>query len=313
MIGFSESELKIFYKIKAPRTNAYSIKSSYKDLSISGGFNKMDIQHYSGDLVAQNIETLRLDAKYGTAEFREIQSAVMEIYEQEIEASFIGSLELNAKYSDIAVQEIEELEAKSYETDFVLNRIGILSGDYKYGEIEVKEEITNAIVTLYENDIEAKRLVKIKLEDSKYSKLEVDFGELVDAERSYEDEFNYKVLGSLKAPETKYGKYTIGELTGSLHLFGYEDDISIRSVSASASKIMIDGKYLNVDMGVSMIPYKLSADLKYGGIDYDKSQVAIKKYIKENDKIQIEGSANNPTENSLLISIKGYEVDVDLD
>lgn len=48
VIGFSEDELRLDYRIKAPKTNELEIDNSYKDVTLMGDFNEVTLTQYSG-------------------------------------------------------------------------------------------------------------------------------------------------------------------------------------------------------------------------------------------------------------------------
>ncbi|MFK7953204.1 MAG: hypothetical protein AB8B73_10185 [Ekhidna sp.] len=301
------------YKIKAPASNRFIINTSYKDAQLIGDFAKMEITQYSGELTAEFIEKAKLNLKYGSATFKGIGNADIEMYEQEFESGEIQTLKLDAKYSDLEITEIGTLEAKSYETDYSIGIIGNLSGNFKYGEMEITQEIGTAKLTLYEQDIESEKIDKLILESSKYSKVQVarlDDAELIE---SYEDELTIGALGSLKSKNSKYGKYDIDQLQGIFILYGYEDKIQIDDVSSKAKEITIDGKYLDIYLGVKETSFQLNSKIKYGELNYNEETIDIRKYIKESDELEVELYSKKQNNSPLLIKIYGYEVDMILD
>ena len=56
IIGFSDDEFRLDYKIKAPKSNEFEINNSYKDVTLIGNFNEVTLTQYSGDLTAGFIE-----------------------------------------------------------------------------------------------------------------------------------------------------------------------------------------------------------------------------------------------------------------
>ena len=60
-IGYDDDELMIRYEVKVPFGNNFDVKNSYKDLNIIGDFTgKVEIEHYSGDLVGGSFKDLEL-------------------------------------------------------------------------------------------------------------------------------------------------------------------------------------------------------------------------------------------------------------
>ena len=309
-IGFSEDEFKLDYKIKAPARSSYEISSSYRDVSMIGKFEKVKLTQYSGELTADYIAEADLDMKYGSSNFKEIGKATMEIYEQELEAITIGDLEINTKYSELEIDKITSMEAVSYESDFVIEFIGSLSGNYKYGELEIKENLGDAELAFYEMDIDAKNAGNIKFEQSKYGKIKFDEVKSLNFLQSYEDNLTIGRLGDFRSISSKYAKHNIQTLSGSFMLNAYEDDIRIYQVAESTSEIDIDGKYINAIVDLSPVPFSFYSNVKYGKVDYNESDVDIKKYIKESDQLEVELRSKNASSTSMQVRVKGYEIDV---
>lgn len=312
IVGFSEDELRLDYKIKTPRKNKYEINSSYRDLRLIGSFENMEITQYSGELNADFIGKAELNLKYGSASFKEIKTATMEIYEQEIEAETIGTLEITTKYSELEIRTIDRMEAASYESDFEFDNAGFISGNFKYGEIAIQEELGDAKLEFYEMEIEARSIKNILLTNSKYSKVTAAKIGNITYTQSYEDETSVGILGSFKSLDSKYGEHEIEKLTKSLNLDAYEDDINIEEVSSSVESITIKGKYINSKLGLREQSYNLKTNVKYGKVDYNESEVNVKKYIKEDDKLEVEVVSKNNSANPIQITAEGYEIDVEI-
>lgn len=313
IIGFSDDEFRLDYKIKAPKTNEYEINNSYKDVTLLGDFGKMKLTQYSGDLTAGSIEEIELNMKYGSARFKEIKNATMEIYEQELEAEAIGELEINTKYSEIEVDEIDIMEAESYETDFVLGTIGSVEGNFKYGEMEIEQHIGKSNLEFYEMDIDANNAGSIEFKSSKYGKHNFKVINSLKFQQSYEDELTIGEIGNFSSEDSKYGNHDIEKLTGDFKLSAYEDDVDIDEVTSSTSKIEINGKYINTSLGITNQSFNLKTNIKYGKVGYDENDVEVKKYIKDGDQLEVEVlSKTNSAANPIIVKVEGYEVEVDI-
>ncbi len=309
-IGYSEGELKLAYKIKAPERNSYEINSSYRDLTLIGTYEKVKLTQYSGELTTDYINEADLNLKYGSASFKEIAKAKMDIYEQEIDASFIEELEISTKYSDLEIDKLKRMDANSYESDFIIESIGNLSGNFKYGELEIQENLADAELEFYEMDIKANTAGTIKFEQSKYGKIRFDEVISLSFSQSYEDKITIGKLGDFKSLESKYANHNIQELTGSFELAAYEDDIEIDKIAQSVDKIDVNGKYINATIGISNRSFNFYSNVKYGKVDYNENQIEIKKYIKENDRLEVEINSKNANSTPIQVLFEGYEVDV---
>ncbi|MEO9485426.1 MAG: hypothetical protein ABJG47_18345 [Ekhidna sp.] len=311
-VSFGDKELKLTYKIKAPKANKYIISSSYQDVRLVGSFDKLDLTQYSGDLEAGIIKSANMNLKYGTASFESINEGEMELYEQKLEINTLGVLELNAKYSNLEFEKVDKLEVVAYESDFEIGMITEMKGNMKYGEVNIAESIENAKFEFYEMSIEAAEAGTIELEDSKYSKFEFGTVSTITFDQSYEDETDIGTVDSFESKNSKYGNHTIDLLKGNLKLYAYEDEIAIDDLGNNATELIIDGKYIDASIGIGTASFNLMTNVKYGKVIYDESTVEVKRYIKDGDQLEIEAKSKTESTNPILISVKGYEVDVKL-
>ncbi|MEM6737349.1 MAG: hypothetical protein AAGC64_13330 [Bacteroidota bacterium] len=311
-VGFTDDELKLDFVIRAPKVNKYEINHSYRDILLKGDFDDMKITQYSGELHADYIDNVHFNMKYGSATLKEIGTAKMEIYEQEISVAIVDELEIDAKYAEVDIEEIQKMEMQSYESDFTFNNVNFISGSFKYGEIEIKDRLGNAEFECYEMDIESNSIENIKFENSKYSKIKSDNIETITYAESYEDETSIGNLGTFKSLNSKYGKHKIESLNGSLEMHAYEDDIDIETVSTSVENIFITGKYIDSSLGLSNESFSLKTNIKYGKVDFDESDMEVKKYIKDGDRLELEIQSKNQVSSVIQITIEGYEVDVNI-
>ncbi|MEQ9403339.1 MAG: hypothetical protein RIM99_07140 [Cyclobacteriaceae bacterium] len=312
VISFNEDELRLEYKIKVPSSNRMMIKNSYRDLILSGEFDEVDIDQYSGELEAGYIKKADIKLKYGTASFNGIGTAKMELYEQNLTVGKIERLEINTKYSELDIEELGPTEIISYESDFEIGTLELLEGNLKYGKLEVTGKFKEGELETYEFDIEANEIGTLIYENSKYGKLEAESIEKLGLDQSYEDEFDLNMVGSLISEETKYGKYTIGTLKGKIQLSGYEDEVSIDELGPDATSVEIRGKYIDIELTTNSRGFKLVSDTRYGKMDIDRDNMNIRTYIKDGDQLEIDATSKNPGVNPVLINIQGYEIKLNL-
>lgn len=311
-ISYGNKELKIIYRIKAPGSNEYIINNSYEDVKLVGSFNEVDFTQYSGQLEAGTIKSGKLKMKYGSADIENLEESEMELYEQKLNINTLGTLDLNAKYSEFELGSVAKIEAISYESDFEIGSINELSGNFKYGKIDISGKIDEGEFVFYEMELEADDIGRLQMENSKYSKFDFDRANTIIFEQSYEDETEIGILGSFKSQNSKYGNHSIRLLEGSWELNAYEDETEIEQLGENATEIDINGKYLDTWIGIGSSSFILTTDVKYGKAKYDESDVDVKRYIKDNDQLEVEVHSKTMNNNPIKISVKGYEVDVTL-
>lgn len=313
IVGYSENELKLDYQIKAPANNKYIINNSYKDLRMIGNFKEVELSQYSGDLIAETVEIANFNLKYGTARFDRIEKAKMELYEQELDVKTLGTLDVNAKYSEFEFGQVEKLEASSYESEYIIDIITTLEGNFKYGEIEITDKLKTAKLECYEVEIEAGSIESIQFVNSKYSSLDAQQVNSLTFDQSYEDETDIGVLGTFVSKDSKYGNHTIGSLKNRVDLKAYEDEIEVDNVEKGATEISLDGKYIDAILGIENISFNLRGDVKYGKLEYNESAVNVRRYIKDGDQLEVEVESKSSSGEPIQISVKGYEIKINID
>lgn len=305
IISYGDEELRIEYSLKVPGKNFLKVKSAYKDLVLNGPYDQVDITQYSAGFRAGALRNAKLNLKYGKAQIQSIGEGGMESYENDTEIKEAEVLTINDKYSDLTVGTVDKLTITGYETDIRLGKCETLKGDLKYGDVQIGDKVGFASLTLYENDIRGEAFGNLRLENSKYSKINLDRAHEVIFTESYEDELSIRYLNILET-KSKYGDYRIEQLGKRLILNGYEDDVFVGRVLSDAEKVEVDGKYLTIELGMQEAPYALNTQVKYGKVDYNESTVEVRKLIRENDNLTIE--AESKMGSKIPVTIRGYEV-----
>ena len=310
IVSFDKDELALTYELKVPSGNALYVKNSYEKLMVDGNYsNKVKINHYSGDFRGGNFTDLELELKYGHATIKECKTASMELYEQELEVNTLRQARIDAKYSTIEVITGGQLDVEGYESELALSSLDILEGELKYSEVEVEtnlEEMT--LSSIYESKIAIKEIARIRIGESKYSKIRVNAVRTLELPSSYEDELMIGFLGSATL-DAKYLKMEIDKLGRDLKVNAYEGEIRINELSEGSESIFYDGKYNNFilkDINHNLV---IDADIQYGDIDFDESLIKRTIYIKEDSKLQMKAQTNNQEGIQTKIILRGYEMD----
>ncbi len=313
IIGYSDDDLKITYRIKVPESNDMEIDNSYEELRLDGRYSgEVTIDHYSGELIGGDFASLELELKYGKASLGNVLNGEFSLYEQDIEIESFGKGMIECKYSKISIDEIDELELDSYESKLRIDLGNKLEGELKYGKIEIDEKMEEVLFSeIYELEIEAKSIGTMRLPNSKYSDIEISNIKTLQQIESYEDNVRIGSISRLES-QSKYAEYDIDQLEGSIELDGYESDVEIESTSESVDLISMSGKYCTLDLRIGNKPFHLDVNTQYGKIDYPDSNIDRKIFIKEGSKREIEVSSKDAKDGDMRILIKGYEMDASI-
>ncbi len=313
-VGYGEDELYIRYDIKLPSAINWAVKNSYEDLRVEGKYTgTVEIDHYNGDLYAEDFEKISLNLKHGDATINSIKEATyIQLYEQELNITQVNSAKIEAKYSELRIAEIGTVELVGYESDIKFDVVNKVKGNLKYGEFEVIATAKELELTAYEVDMDISECDKIIFPESKYGNYTFESVNSIALNSSYEDEINIEQISEIVA-NSKYLDLEVRLLKSKLKIDGYETDIEIEEVSEKAKEITVTGKYNNLSASTGAVPFILTASIHYGDIDYPEQKVTRKVVIKEGDKLELELVPINGQQASLTFDLRGYEFDGDIE
>lgn len=309
VVSFDKDELELSYDIKVPASNALYVKDSYERLTVTGNYsNKVQIEHYSGDLVAGDFQSLQLELKYGHARINSCVKLRMEIYEEEIEINEIGNADIVAKYSTLESAKANDINIEGYESELRIARMDMISGELKYSELVVESAIEELqLMSSYESKIFVKEIQKLRIDESKYSKIKAEAIRILELPASYEDELMIGFIGSVDM-DAKYLKMDIETLGRSMKVSAYEGEIRLAKLGEASESIFLDGKYNDFTLRDSNHNLMIDADIQYGDIDYNESTMNRNIYIKESSKLQMKASTKMQEGMQTKIILRGYEV-----
>ncbi len=310
IIGFSDEDLSITYRLRVPAGNDLNIENKYDDIILTGNYGgEVKVEHYSGDLEGGNFSELNLDLKYGTASLGRVSMSEMILYEQDLDIDNLGEGNIQSKYSKITLDEIGDVDLDSYESKIRIGSAETVEGSLKYGRLQIDNRVDNLdLRSIYELEVSVGESESIKLFESKYSEISVGNVGVVELRESYEDEFTIRTLRELRS-KCKYTEYEIEELGRSFEIDGYESNVEIGRVSGNASLIGMAGKYCELDLNTYDAPFQLDVNIKYGDIDYPEEKVDKRIYVKENSQLEIQVAHRESSGDDLKIIIRGYEMD----
>lgn len=314
VIEYGNDELFISYEIKVPTNADLKIKNSYEDLDVMGTYSgKVNIDHYSGDFEGGEFDELDLTLKYGDATIERIGKSEMTLYEQKLEINALNYARIEAKYSELNFLLAERTEFDAYETDIKISSGEKMEGEMKYGNVEVLERLDEIkMYTLYETDFEIKTARVLTIEKSKYGKFTGQSVGTFKISESYEDDIEFESCGSFET-DSKYMKVKFDLLEHSLSVGeGYETDVTIGRLGNNAESIFMDGKYNKIELALNDSAIELDLKVKYAELDYPSEKLKREIYIKEDSELAVKLVSGSVHTSPAIITIRGYETDVDI-
>lgn len=308
-LEFSDEEAKLVYNLKVPASLFMNIKHSYKDLRIKGNLDNIQIEQYSGRLSLDKVNKASLNLKYGDANIVELKDGDIMLYEQKLKGEKWGDIKLNAKYSELRIRTMNSLSGDGYETKYRFIGLKKLGGNYKYSSFDV-EKMEQAELLCYEFNLETQSIKSLKLLNSKYSNYHIDTLGTLTISQSYEDDYSLQIVKNIYSADSKYSKFTLGALKGDFTLNGYECAVNTVLVLGKAGRIDFTGKYLNISMGLNNRPYKLSASMQYGKLNYPQTLTG--NYSQKGTNTSASLSSPQLGTDFYTIKVSGYEIQMEI-
>jgi len=219
-------------------------------------------------------------------------------------------MKIITKYSDIDSENIGILDIDSYEDDFTIKNCSDIKYIAKYSELTTGQA-GKLVADNYECEFAADRITDARIE-SKYSEFDITTAGTIDITSFYEDNLTAEKIRSLNIEKTKYGDFEIEEIEKKFTVkSAYEDDFSVDSLGMKLEELNINGKYLNIELGVAFnFDCRLKATIKYPEMNIDDNIFKTKIHIKDGSNLEYEGIKGTEKEGMPELVVKGYEVNL---
>lgn len=322
IMGFTRMKLKnnetirikkfnMVCKLWIPEDASLGLKSRYSEINMEDIGGNLVLELYDDELLAGKVKgKSNIEARYSEMNFTGMSDLKADIYNCELTTGDAGNINITTKYSEIHSGNVGTLNIDSYEDDFSFDSCEDIKFIAKYSEFTTGKA-GRLVAENYECEFMAESVSDARI-DTKYSEFIITSAGNIIISSSYEDSFETGMLGSLKVKETKYGEYDFGQVMEKITIdSGYEDDISVDMLGENFRSLMIDGKYLEIDLGLSSnYDCRLLASIKYHEFDIGEDVFRIVKHIEDGSSLEYEGIKGTEKEGMPQLRISGYEVDL---
>ena len=232
---------KIFDNIKINISGSKSIVEAITEYEGGSIFNNTDIQI---DYFINMPKTLNVDIyqKYGSLFIEEVT----------------GIAKLGIKYGTLQAETLSNKKNEVYSAYSKVTLDEFNSGkiDIQYSELAIDECDEIALT-------------------SKYSTISIDEAEFIELVSAY-DNVSIDQVSAIKN-SSKFSNFSIDDVFSSLSFELKYGNLEVDNIASDFKKIEIDNHYASAELGISQeASYKLDAEVKYGSIDYPKSNSNIK-------------------------------------
>jgi hypothetical protein len=270
------------------------------DLEIKG----YDLKYYGKN----NTGKLTIDGRYSTFNLGNTGDANLKFYESHIEFGDTKDLDLDIRYSKIKMQNCSKLTMKSYEDKYEGTINGDADIDAKYTDLKIKN-VNNIKAKMYEGTIALSKVNENFTFDGRYVEMNANYINSLNMHDGYENNIKIEEVSEIISKNGKYNDFDVDKLANKLEIDGYEDEIEIDQLSDNFSKIQIDGKYIDVNIGIIGKPdYRLHGSISYPDLNINMSDYSIILNEKKSSRLDFKyyrGNENAEKE----IYLKGYEID----
>jgi len=306
-------DIEVEFILHIPDLSHLALANRYDDIILENAFEgELLVELYSGKLETKDLRgSFRLDLKYGEAFVGNTHDANLQIYDGELEIGNTRQLDLRSKYSEIEIGSTDNCRMETYEDEV---QIGLIKGELlmmdKYSDFEIGN-FRSGRMDLYESELEMQSGESLQVK-SKYSNFSFNSLRSLSFESSYEDELDIQSLGDLSA-DMKYSQLEIGQLTGKMALKAYDSELEVDNIGEEFAGLTLDGKYVRAELNLpTALKYRLMANMQYGKLEYDDSNIEPQTYIEKGDNLEVKANVNNATDDSPLVQIQGYDCEIEL-
>lgn len=175
----SKKEITIY----VPQSSKISLDSKYGNVTLKNDFDNIDLDITNGNLDAENIGQLKLESKYGNANFAEIKNGEVDFMNGNFSASSIGEAELDTKYSNIEIGTVKKLDFTSTNDEYEIDEVKDIVGRKNYGNLRISKLTAAIDIAGTNTDVKIKSIASsvtsIKFDD-KYANLRLPLKNLKD-------------------------------------------------------------------------------------------------------------------------------------
>lgn len=296
-----------------PSDASLELKTKYSEINMENIGGELKLDSYDDEIFAAIIGgNSSITAKYSEMTFTGMKNITADLYSCELATGNAGDMKIITKYSEISSGDVGMLDIDSYEDDFTFQNCNDIKYIAKYSELTTGQAGL-LVADNYECEFTADRITDARIE-SKYSEFDITTAGIIDIISLYEDNLTAEKISSLSIEETKYGDFEIEEIEKKLIVkSAYEDDFSVDRLGSALEKLNIDGKYLNIELGIAFnFDCRLKATIKYPKLDIDDDVFKTKIHIKEGNDLEYEGIKGTEKAGMPELVVTGYEVNLSI-
>lgn len=292
-----------------PEGASLELKTRYSEINMTDIGGELKLDSYDDEIYAGAVKGESLiTARYSDMTFFAMKNIEADIYDCKLLTGNTGDINIITKYSEVKTGITGILDIDSYDDELDFEACSDIKYNAKYSEL-ITGHAGKLVADNYECEFTAEKVREARI-DSKYSRFDIKTAAMIDITSFYEDKLSLEQVGALNVAETKYGEFEIGELERACTVkSAYEDDFSFDRLGAGIEKFHIDGKYLDIELGLaSDFDCRLKATIKYPELDFDEDIFKTKTHIKDDSDLEYEGIKGTEKTGMPELIISGYEV-----
>jgi len=303
------TEFLLTCELWIPVINPFNLVSKYSKIDLEDFNGRLWLDLNNSDLYAGNVaHNIDLTAKYSNIEFRNIKDLKADLYNCYFEAGNSGKISVISKYSKFIAVSSGNLDADSFNDKFSFEKTGDIIFKSKYSDLSANTSGT-AILNCYNGTIAFGTTKDIRIE-SMYANFQFNHIDNCIVTSSYNDIFRIGEINTLNILQSRYSNYKADKIYGTLtESNGDNDKFTITSFGEKFRKVNIDGKYLDISLGIlTSADFRLRASIQYPSFHVNETSFKTKTKIHESSNLQYEGIKGIEKEGMPEIEVKGNNV-----
>ncbi|HKK41574.1 MAG TPA: hypothetical protein VJ963_04130 [Bacteroidales bacterium] len=292
-----------------PKGCSLVFSSKYSEIKMDNFSGPARIDLYNDNFYGNNMDgKTEITDKYSTIEFKDINDLKANLYNSRLNGGNSGDLDIESKYSRITFRTTGNIKINGYNDKYNFSRTGDITIAAKYTDLKA-DAAGNADINYYEGTVAIGTVKDLDI-NSKYADYDFDVAGKCTISSSYNDRLSVSRLNSLAVNESRYCSYKIDNLTSFLtESEGYNDKFSIGAVGSDFSKFRVNGKYLEISLGIPKnMDYRFKANITYADLDINESSFKPVVKIIQSSKTEYDAVKGTEKEGMPLIEAEGYQV-----
>lgn len=284
------------------------IKANYSKLNFEN-LSSISLDVFNTTVTAKKADDIECKSKYSKINIPTAKEIQIEGFDDKYTFGTTGNVNLNTKYSNFYSANTANLTMELFDSNIdVANTTGINISETKYSSLKFKTTKNVKIDNSFDDDIEIDLADDVVFGEVKYTSLDLNKAKSITATTDFDNSYSLISIEKLAVTDAKYSKFKIENISKSISINGFQNNIQIENSASTFNLMDINGKYVVVDIA---LPKQLAANVSYNS-QYGKCSVPanfkVKSKVVDNEAQQISYTNEISGTSKAQINCKGFSM-----